>query len=104
MDTVRELDIGVELLVTLKDPDGAVEDVSDASVIRFRFRKPDGTEISRTGSLKTDGTDGKVSYTSVENDFDQVGLWRYQVYVEAGSTKRTSTQTSFRVQDAIGRP
>lgn len=101
---VREYDIGIELLVTLTSNDVAF-DVSTATSVKFRFRKPSGTEVSKTGSLKTDGTDGKVRYISVANDFDEIGTWRYQVYIElADGSKRTSEMSKFKVTDAISLP
>lgn len=101
---VREYDVGIELLVTLTS-NNEVFDVSTATSILFRFRKPSGTEVSKTGILKTDGTDGKVRYVSVANDFNEIGTWRYQVYVElADGSKRTSEMSKFKVSDAISLP
>lgn len=99
---IREQDIGVEILVTLKDEDGAAFDVSDAEAVLFRFRKPDGTEISRAGSLKTTGTDGKVRYVTASGDLDQLGSWRYQVRTEwEDGAVLTSEMSKFKVTDAI---
>lgn len=104
MTEVREYDIGVELLVTLTDGTSAM-DVSTATTIQFRFAKPGGTEVTKTGTLKTDGSDGKVRYVSVEDDFDEQGIWRYQVRVIlSGGQDLTSTVAKFKVTDAIGKP
>ena len=99
---IREQDVGVELLVTLKDEDGVAVDVSGATAIKFRFRKPDGTEISRSGSVKTTGSDGKVQYVTASGDLDQLGSWRYQVRTEyEDGAVLTSEMSKFKVTDAI---
>lgn len=102
---LREYDIGTEFLVTLKDASDAVINVSNATTIQFRFRKPAGTEVTRTGLLKTDGTDGKVYYVTAAGDLDEIGTWRYQVRIVLDSGEDwTSTATKFKVEDAIGKP
>lgn len=101
MNTVRRLDIGVKLLVTLTS-NGLPFDVSSASLIQFLFKKPDQSVLTTTGSWNTTGTDGNVQYTSIANDFDQIGLWKYQVHIVMPGETLTSTQSSFRVQDSIG--
>ena len=51
--------------------------------IIFKFKKPDGTIIDKIGSFTTDGTDGKVEYTtSDEDDIDQAGEWEYRVMLD----------------------
>lgn len=105
MTEMREYDIGVELLVTLTNSSGTAFDVSTATTIQFKFRKPSGTEISRTGVLDSGGTDGKVRYVTIEDDLDEIGIWRYQVrIVLASGTDLTSEDAKFRVADAIGKP
>lgn len=104
MTEMREYDVGVEFLTTLVDVNAAAIDVSSASVVQFRFRKPSGTEATKTGALKTTGTDGKVTYTTVANDLDEVGVWQYQVRVVYDGGELTSAATRFRVEDAIGLP
>lgn len=76
-------DVGTVLIVTLEDDDVAV-DVSSASTIQFIFRKPSGTVVTKTGSLNTTGTDGKVKYTTEADFLDVHGTWKYQVKVVIG--------------------
>lgn len=104
MTEMREYDIGVELLTTVTS-DSVALDVSSASTIQFRFLKPDGVEVTKMGSFKTDGTDGKVKYVTADGDLDTQGIWRYQVRVIlSGGQDLTSTVAKFKVTDAIGKP
>jgi hypothetical protein len=70
-------DIGTDIIITIQD-DGSAVDVS-AATIQFIFCKPDGTIVTKTGSLNGDGTDGKVKYTTESGFLDGFGDWKYQV-------------------------
>ena len=79
-------DVGTTILVTIKD-DGSAVDVSSASPITYTFCRPDGSTFTKTGSLNTSGTDGKVKYVTTSGVIDVAGKWRYQVTVTiSGST------------------
>lgn len=74
-------DIGTVFEITLMDGDDA-EDVSSATVTKdIIFRKPGGTKVTQAASFTTDGTDGKIEYTSVADDLDEVGAWNIQAYL-----------------------
>ena len=68
--------------------------ISTATVITFKFKKPDGTVVSKTGSLVSGGTTGKCRYTSIANDIDAAGNWTLQVYIEMGATTKFHTSTA----------
>lgn len=74
-------DIGTVLEVTLYDS-GVVVDISSATVKQFIFKKPDRTTATKAASFSTNGTDGKLRYTTIANDLDIAGDWELQVYVE----------------------
>lgn len=101
MYEMRKNDVGVELLVTLKDPQGDAVDVSAASAIVFKFLKPDSTVLSATGSLSGTGADGKVRYVTQSGDVDQSGIWRYQVWVTLSGGVLHSDIGSFKVTDNL---
>ena len=90
---IHEGDIGTKLLVTVTD-DGSVVDISSASSLSIFIRKPNGTILTRTGVLETDGTDGKMYYITVSGDLDKAGNYTIQgqVVLPAGSYY-TSTAT-----------
>lgn len=94
---IHQNDIGVVFEFTVKDQDGSAINISSATVKKFIFDKPDGTNVEKTPSFQTDGSDGVLIYTTVANDLDQIGLWRIQTYVEISSGKFSSDITGFRV-------
>lgn len=82
---IRVGDIGTVFILTVKDQDDAVVDISGASTKQIIFREPDDTAVVKTAAFTTDGTDGKMQYTTVADDLDQVGEWQHQGKVVIGS-------------------
>lgn len=99
MHSIRINDVGVSIIVTIQDSDGAATDVSDATDITFHFVKPSGDPADKTGVFNTDGTDGKVKYVTQSGDIDQEGIWGLEVVVEVGAQQFTSDATTFLVED-----
>lgn len=99
-------DIGTIFRVTVNDTTSTggstVADISDATTITFTFKRPDGTTFSKSGSFTSDGSDGKVQYTTVDGDLDSAGTWSLQVLIvtSGGLTHNTSVAT-FRVFENI---
>lgn len=81
-DKLQKDAVGVAIIATLTDEDGAALDVSAATTINLIFKKPDGTNVIKTASLFNDGTDGKVAYVTETGFLDQVRDWRMQCYIE----------------------
>ena len=77
---IHKGDIGTVFVVTVQDGSSAV-DVSGATTKQVLFRKPDGTVVANDAEFTTDGTDGKIQYTSVADDLDTVGQWHIQARV-----------------------
>lgn len=96
-------DVGTVFETTIVDQDDLVVDISLATTKTLKFRKPDASTATKTASFVTDGTDGKLKYTTVTNDLDQAGDWKAQaVVVFTGSaTQWTSTIHDFRVGVAL---
>jgi len=69
--------IGATLIPTLYDNDDVVKDLSSCTEILFKFQKPDGSVVEKTGGFNTNGVDGKCLYTFVAGDLDQTGVWYY---------------------------
>ena len=102
MSDIFEGDGGVEFLAEVHDENDAAKDISSAVTTNFLFQKPDGSVLTVDASFKTDGTDGKLSYTTTNNDLDQIGLWRWQAYIEFGDgTHKYTSIDRFKVKDAI---
>jgi len=71
--------------------------------LQMIFEDPTGTSTTKTASLNTTGTDGKIKYVSEAGLIDVVGTWRLQGYVEFGSgtSKYYSAVTEFMVYDNL---
>ena len=95
---IHKGDVGTKMLVTVTDCDVAV-DISTADYLSIFIKKPDGTILTRTGTLETDGTDGKMHYVIVSGDLDVAGSYKLQgrVVFSGLSSYYTSTAT-FRVE------
>lgn len=79
-DEIRVGDVGTVLEVTVLD-DGTPVDLSSVTTKDFIFRKPKGTKVTVSSSFSTDGTDGKLRYTTVADDLDTPGVWKLQAYL-----------------------
>jgi len=89
-------DVGTQLVVTVKD-DGAIVDISSATSLIIVLKKPDQTTQNKTAILYSDGTDGKMTYSTILGDLDQPGNYKIQGIVHlSGGTYYTSIG-SFRV-------
>jgi hypothetical protein len=93
---IHEGDIGTKLLITIKD-DGSVVDISSASSLSIFIKRPDGTMLTRTGTLETDGTDGKIYYIIVAGDLNDAGLYKIQAQVILTSGTFYSSTANFKV-------
>lgn len=93
---IHEGDIGTKLLITMKD-DGSVVDISSASSLSIFIKRPDGTMLTRSGTLETDGTDGKMYYIVVAGDLNDAGLYKIQAQVILTSGSFYSSTATFKV-------
>lgn len=92
---IHVLDIGTEFRIPITD-DGEVVDISTATGLTIIFKKPDGTLLSVTADLYTDGTDGIMYYRAVDGDLDQAGIWKIQAFVEISGGSYYSSIGSFK--------
>ena len=98
--TMQINDFGTVLLITIKDQDDATVNVSSADAEAKRqitFRRKDGSEITKSLSFDSDGTDGKVEYTFADGDIDITGEWEYQVYLDLTAGEWYSSKAVFTV-------
>lgn len=74
-------DVGTIFEVTLQDANG-IFPISGATVLQISFLKADlVTVLVKAAVLTTDGSDGKLNYTALAGDLDQLGDWQLQAYV-----------------------
>lgn len=94
-------DIGTAFELTIVDTNGATIDVSTATVKYIYFSDPTGTRMKKTAAFKTDGSDGIITYTTVDGDIDEVGTWQVQGYIETLLGKFYTEKSSFRVLSTL---
>jgi hypothetical protein len=94
---IHKGDIGTIFELTIVDTADVVINVSTASIKYIYLQKPDGTKVRKTAAFVTDGTDGKIKYTAVAGDLNQVGDWQIQGYVETSDGKFFTRKTKFEV-------
>lgn len=103
MTTLHVDDYGASLEVTVEE-DGSAVDISAATTTLIKMRTPDGRVLSKSATLTTDGTDGKMYYTLQQGDLDAPGRWRWQGYLAGvgGWTGHTSEGQPFEVKQTVG--
>ena len=98
---VHNGDVGTVFRLTIIDTDGTAIEVSTASVKYIYFQDPNGTRTQETAAFTTDGTDGKIQYTTTAGDIDLVGTWMVQGYVETSLGKFWTEKDSFKVYSTL---
>ena len=94
-------DIGTIFVATIKDSDDAVIDISGAVVKEFFFLQPTDTVLTKATAFTTDGTDGKIQYTTVAGDIDEAGRWKWQAHVSDATTDHKTNIKEFDVYGNI---
>ncbi len=96
---IRVGDVGTAFRLTVRDEEGAIVDLSTATLMRLLFRPPKGAARSKPAELVTDGTDGQMRYvTQSPSDLDKAGLWEVQAYVEVPGWRGHSGTYAFDVK------
>jgi hypothetical protein len=89
-------DFGVIFEVTIVEG-GVAVDISAATTLTIKFKKPGGSTLTKTAVLSGTGVDGKMRYTTVSGELDQVGLWEIQAYLVSPSWTLSSSTEHFEV-------
>lgn len=77
--------------------DGEPVNISSYTTLAFVFRKPDGTEVTKTAIFDTDGTDGWLKYTAETGLIDSINYWRVWAKIAKTGVELTSDPLSFTV-------
>lgn len=89
---------GLLIKATIRDEDGAiVTTVGSATTKEIWLTKPDGTVLTKTASLFTDGSDGIIKYQCANSDLDIAGIWSVQGYIVIGGYNYHSNIETFKV-------
>lgn len=80
---------GQTIVITLKDLDGAVQDVSSFDQINYAIAmSPDKRKtVSATLSLVGGGSGGVVSFSWADGDIDRPGDWELQLVMNASGSR-----------------
>ncbi len=73
-------DVGTIIEVTITE-DGSAVDVSTSTTQELILKDPKGNLKTKTTNFTTNGSDGKIQFTSVITDFDRQGVWRIQAHL-----------------------
>ena len=94
---IHKNDIGTVFKVTIKDGSSSV-DISTSTTKQLIFKKPSGQKLEANASYYTDGSDGIITYTTVDGDLNEEGMWKIQgkIILSGGNTFNTDL-TSFKV-------
>ncbi|OGH07413.1 MAG: hypothetical protein A2W22_03015 [Candidatus Levybacteria bacterium RBG_16_35_11] len=84
-------DIGTALILN------TLADISSATVINYKFKRPDGSTFLRTGSFVTNGADYLLRYITQDGDMDIDGDWQMQSYLEMPTWRGHSQIVDFSV-------
>ena len=93
---------GVVVTITVKE-NGAPLNIAAASVKQFRLKPkhPKGVPKKVDASFVTNGTDGKLKYTTQATTFDVVGDWDIQAYLVTCAYAGYTTAATITVLDVI---
>lgn len=105
---IHENDIGTEFIATITECDGSGMqiplDISTATLIQITFRNPLGVVTTKAVSFTSidsggtgTGSDGKISYFTVDQDLVPSGAYRIQGIVTTPAGKWSSSIERFNV-------
>ena len=89
-------DVGTQFLLTIMDGSAAV-DISSASTKQIIIKKPSGTKMTKSATFSSDGSDGKIYYSSIADDLDETGSYKLQGKVIISDGTFYTDITTFKV-------
>jgi len=97
--TIKLGDIGSTIIGTIED-DGVAVDISSGSSLTCYLIKPDGSRLTETASLNTDGKDGKIKYSITDGVDNKTGYWEAKFHARTASGQWTTDPIYFKVEMA----
>ncbi len=101
---IRVGDTGTVFRLTIVDDVEDIVNISSATTMEVRFRKPDGTSIDRDGVFETDGSDGVMQYVTTPTDLDVPGKWHIQAHIVTPLGEWRSEIETFWVKENLEAP
>lgn len=98
MADIYVTDYGVPHEITITR-NGAAADISDATSMDLRYKRPDGSTLDVTPAFKSDGTDGVIVYTFQAGDIEagDYGTWKFQANIVTASSGRHTAHGTLEV-------
>jgi hypothetical protein len=91
----------IELDIT---EDGIPKNISTATSKKIRLTGPDDVSKDYLASFLTDGTDGKLIYTTLGDELNVAGYWQAQALLIMGSFNGDTAVAAFTVKDNLPNP
>jgi hypothetical protein len=91
VNQVRVGDVGVVLVLTVYE-DNAVKNISAATDLEVRIKKPSGSVLTKSATFSTDGTDGKLQYTTETDGFTEEGVYEIRGHFNLNFWEGTTTE------------
>lgn len=99
---IQEGAIGVPITITFVGCEGEPQDISGATGLNILLKPPTGSLQTHAAAYVTDGTDGKIRYTTGSGDISEDGVWHAQGQVVGPATRNIkSTQVRFTVAENL---
>jgi hypothetical protein len=99
---LHQNDIGTQFIFTLKDENETVVNISAATTLHVLLEKPSCTVETKTATLYTDGTDGKLTYITVSGDLNEIGTYKIQGRIVISGNTWSTNYFSVKVHRNIG--
>ena len=75
-------------------------DIGAATTLTIYLTKPDGTVLTKTATLYTDGSDGKMKYQVSDDMLADKGLWVIQGFAVVGGYRFSGLESTFEVKSS----
>lgn len=80
---IHEGAVGVSFVYQVQNEDGSAADISLATVKKLIFKRPNLTRLEKVAVFYSDGTDGRIKYTTVDaTELMPYGSYECQAYIE----------------------
>ena len=96
----QQNDGDIVLVITVLN-NGVPQDMSAAHDLVILFQKPDLTTVSLTGSIVTNGRDGKIGYNFNPAHLAQAGFYNVQASFTIAAVAKSTTVGQFQVSSNL---
>ena len=94
---IQQNAVGLTMTLTVKDEEGNALNLTGATTTEIRLKPPQGYPITKSASVVSPATDGKVRYVTEAGVLGVPGKWRAQAFVAVAGNEYFSTTIEFQV-------